>query len=147
MTNKPTGKPMGRPPKHIDWKEFEKRCAEHCTQQEICDALGVHDETLRIRIAKEYGLTFPEAYKKFSAPGKMSLRRLQFKHAEKNAAMAIFLGKVYLGQREADKVGDAPPNDENLALIHDLLRQNKELRAKLKHKDADGPEQQAATVD
>ena len=30
----------------------------------------------------------------------MSLRRIQYKLAEKNTAMAIFLGKQYLGQRD-----------------------------------------------
>lgn len=30
----------------------------------------------------------------------MSLRRIQMKLAEKNASMAIFLGKQYLGQRD-----------------------------------------------
>ena len=33
--------------------------------------------------------------------GKISLRRAQFRLAEKSAAMAIFLGKNYLGQRDA----------------------------------------------
>lgn len=38
----------------------------------------------------------------------MSLRRLQFKHAEKSASMAIWLGKQYLGQRDTpEPVGDA----------------------------------------
>ena len=38
--------------------------------------------------------------KKYSAKGRTSLRRYQFKLAEKNAAMAIFLGKNYLGQKD-----------------------------------------------
>ena len=49
---------------------------------------------------RTYELTFAEAYKKYSAKGKVSLRRAQFKLAEKNASMAIFLGKQYLGQRD-----------------------------------------------
>jgi hypothetical protein len=33
--------------------------------------------------------------------GKKSLRRLQFEHAKKYWGMALFLGKIYLGQKEA----------------------------------------------
>ena len=42
--------------------------------------------------------------------GKVSLRRMQFLQARKSAAMAIWLGKQYLGQRDHDKIeiGGAP---------------------------------------
>ena len=36
--------------------------------------------------------------------GKISLRRSQWRLAEKNVTMAIFLGKQYLGQREVTEV-------------------------------------------
>lgn len=39
-------------------------------------------------------------FKKKSAGGKMSLRRYQFELAKKNASMAIWLGKQYLGQSD-----------------------------------------------
>ncbi|MCK9319974.1 hypothetical protein, partial [Methanoculleus sp.] len=45
-------------------------------------------------------------YKKGQEGGKMSLRRIQWKHAEKNPSMAMFLGKVYLGQRENKQVDE-----------------------------------------
>lgn len=41
-----------------------------------------------------------EIWEAGQAEGKMSLRRSQYRLAEKNAAMAIHLGKVYLGQKE-----------------------------------------------
>lgn len=46
-------------------------------------------------------MNFAEVYQKENAKGKMSLRRNQFKLSEKSAAMAIFLGKNYLGQRDS----------------------------------------------
>lgn len=39
-----------------------------------------------------------DAFEQGAVEGQVSLRRKQFKLAEKNAAMAIFLGKNYLGQ-------------------------------------------------
>ena len=45
-------------------------------------------------------MTFSEAYKTYSVDGKVSLRRMQFNLAKTSAAMAIFLGKNMLGQRD-----------------------------------------------
>lgn len=45
-------------------------------------------------------MTFADTYKSKSQVGKSSLRRAQWKLAEKNASMAIWLGKQYLGQRD-----------------------------------------------
>ncbi len=42
---------------------------------------------------------FREGWERGRGKGKVSLRRAQFKLAETNASMAIFLGKLYLGQR------------------------------------------------
>ena len=42
-------------------------------------------------------MTFADTFKKYSSKGKVSLRAYQFALARKNAAMAIFLGKNYLG--------------------------------------------------
>lgn len=96
---------MARPKIEWDetkWRTFERLCAIMCTQEEICGVLGVTDKTLLRLIEEHYGLDFPEAYARFTASGKASLRRMQFALAEKNAIMAIFLGKVYLKQREND---------------------------------------------
>ena len=47
----------------------------------------------------------------------MSLRRIQYKLAEKNTSMAIFLGKQYLGQRDNVEV----KNPEELNKVTELL--------------------------
>ena len=46
----------------------------------------------------------------------MSLRRMQYKLAEKNTAMAIFLGKQYLGQKDNIEV-----EHKDLSKVEELL--------------------------
>ena len=94
-------KKMGRPRKVILKTEFEKLCAMQCTQLEICGWFGVSPDTITRWCKENYnGKTFADAYKELSQDGLISIRRMQFKHAERSPAMAMFLGKVYLGQRE-----------------------------------------------
>lgn len=93
---------MGRPPKDIDWKLFESLCKIHCTHDELSSVLEVSKATLYERTQKQYSEDFPTIYKRFCDGGKASLRRIQFKQAEKNTSMAIWLGKVYLGQKDTD---------------------------------------------
>ena len=45
-------------------------------------------------------MSFSEVFSIKREKGKVSLRRSQFKLAEKNPTMAIWLGKQYLGQRD-----------------------------------------------
>ena len=96
-----TQKKMGRPRKEIKKEQFESMCAIQCTLDEICAVLGVTDVTLNTWCKETYeGRTFSEVFAEKRGLGKMSLRRSQFKLAEKSAAMAIFLGKNYLGQTD-----------------------------------------------
>ena len=90
----------GRPQKEIDKKIFENLCGLQCTLEEIAGVFDCSVDTIERWCKREYGETFAEVYKKHSAKGKTSLRRIQFKLAEKSAAMAIFLGKNYLGQKD-----------------------------------------------
>ena len=90
----------GRPQKEIDKKIFENLCGLQCTLEEIAGVFDCSADTIERWCKREYKQTFAEVYKKHSAKGKMSLRRTQFKLAEKSAAMAIFLGKNYLGQKD-----------------------------------------------
>jgi hypothetical protein len=69
-----------------------------CTQEETAAFLNVALSTF-----KEFCKRHPEAKDTFhdgNQAGKVSLRRNQFALSKKNAAMAIWLGKVWLGQRE-----------------------------------------------
>lgn len=94
---------MGRPKKVIDQRMFEEMCKLQCTRDEVCAVLGVQDDTLNRWCKETYdGRTFSAVFSEKRENGKMSLRRKQFALAETSAAMAIFLGKNYLGQ--TDKV-------------------------------------------
>lgn len=86
--------PAGRPKKEIDYVTVEKLANIQCTQDEIASFLGISKRTL-LRDEK-----FNELFAKGRESGKMSLRRIQWKHAEKSATMAIWLGKQYLGQKD-----------------------------------------------
>ena len=87
-------KKAGRKKIEIDYELVEKLAHIFCTKDEIAVILDV-DRTTLIRDEK-----FSLAYEKGREGGKMSLRRMQIKLAEKNSTMAIWLGKQYLGQRD-----------------------------------------------
>lgn len=93
-------KPTGRPRKEIDQEQFEKLCALHCTQAEICGFFDITEKTLAKWCKETYNETFSQVFKSKSEAGKISLRRYQFELAKKSATMAIFLGKNILGQKD-----------------------------------------------
>lgn len=95
-------KKMGRPRIEIDESQFKKLCEYMCTLEEISGIFNCSEDTIERWCKRTFGMTFADTYKKYSAEGRMSLRRKQFALAETSAAMAIFLGKNYLGQ--TDKV-------------------------------------------
>lgn len=97
---------MGRPRKPIKIEQFESLCAIQCSKEEICAVLGVSDKTLDKWVKEVYGeeTSFSEVFRQKRAGGKASLRRTQWRHAEKNIVMSIFLGKQYLGQADLAKV-------------------------------------------
>jgi hypothetical protein len=103
--------PAGRPKKEIDYATVEKLANIQCTQEEIASFLGISSRTL-LRDEK-----FKELFARGRENGKMSLRRIQWKHAEKSATMAIWLGKQYLGQRDNIEVS----NSEEINKVKDLL--------------------------
>ena len=111
-------KKMGRPSIKINQTEFEKLCALQCTEEEIAGFFNCSVDTICNWCKKTYNMTFSDIYKKKSVYGKISLRRNQFKIAQKNASMAIFLGKNILGQKDniADEISFKGINDNILDL-------------------------------
>lgn len=91
---------MARPRKEIDQKQFENLCALQCTKDEICSFFELTDKTLENWCKRTYKVGFSEVFKLKHGKGKISLRRAQFQLAQKNANMAIWLGKQYLGQKD-----------------------------------------------
>lgn len=91
---------MARPRKEIDQKQFENLCGLQCTLEEICGWFDVCSDTLETWCKRTYKRGFSEVFAQKRGAGKISLRRSQWRLAEKNATMAIFLGKQFLGQRD-----------------------------------------------
>ena len=96
---------MARPRKEIDQKEFEGLLAIQCTLEEVASYFdyklnGCSVDTIERWCKRTFGESFAEVSKRKREYGKISLRRSQFKLAEKSPAMAIFLGKNYLGQKD-----------------------------------------------
>lgn len=122
MPRKPTGRPNGRPKKTVkppvdpkappaEWRgtipEKEINLDQvlywtelQATAEEIAGAFRVSVDTLDRRLREAFGMGFAELRKRCNGLHKLSLRRYQFQQAERNATMAIWLGKIWLGQRE-----------------------------------------------
>lgn len=112
---------MARPRIEIDKKIFKNLCSIFCTLEEIANIFDCSEDTIERWCKREYGMSFADTYKKESARGKSSLRRLQFELAKKSPAMAIFLGKNYLGQ--SDKVEQTVTHEvEDLSPLAEMLR-------------------------
>lgn len=126
---------MARPRKEIDSEQFEKLCALQCTLKEIAGWFGCSEDTIERWCQREYQdengqpMSFAEAYKNFSVDGKISLRRFQFKQAEKNPSMAIWLGKQWLGQRDNIDVGVTDDKAREVEALDEYFKHRNENRA------------------
>lgn len=107
----------GRPRIEISLGEFKKLCGLQCTLEEIAGFFDCSSDTIERWCKRELGISFADAFKRFSVGGKISLRRNQFKLAEKSAAMAIFLGKQYLEQKDSFEYEDK----ESIARLDAIL--------------------------
>ena len=90
--------PAGRPKKEIDYVLVSKLSKIFCTQEEIAVILDVSASKL------QHDKKFLQVFKRGRETAKSSLRRTQFAQAKKYYAMAIWLGKQYLGQREPREI-------------------------------------------
>lgn len=117
MARKPTGKPNGRPKvsvkvkeglseREIDLDQVIYWVGMQASCQEIAASFRVSSDTLVRRIKENFGMSFAQLKERTDGGAKLSLRRFQFKLAEKNASMAIWLGKQWLGQRDNEKIED-----------------------------------------
>lgn len=118
-------KKMGRPKKEINKDQFEKLCGIMCTLSEIAGIFSCSEDTIERWCKETYQLTFAETFKIHSASGKASLRRMQFKLAERSAAMAIFLGKQYLGQKDSVEFEDKEALARLDAILYGLIDKSK----------------------
>lgn len=132
MNEKKLSNKGGRPEKKIDKNAFEKLCHIQCTQEEIADFFECSTDTLRRFCKKEYKKRFCEVYKKKRVGGKISLRRIQFKHAEKNPSMAIWLGKQYLGQQDNPTENTTGEEDKSFNNLIEAIKNVRKTKSKAK---------------
>ena len=82
----------------INLAELEKLAGMQCTDEEVAAWFGVSTRTIERRRKSP---VFAETMERGKAKGRISLRRSQLRILEQgSAAMGIFLGKQYLGQRD-----------------------------------------------
>ena len=109
----------GRPIKLISklGEEFITKLAGlMCTDEEIAAMMSDEHESIVVDtlLNENNKATFLECKIKGQATGKASLRRNQFKLSETNAAMAIFLGKNWLDQKDKQEVKTELGGDGNI---------------------------------
>lgn len=99
--------PAGRPRKEFDKKTFSDLIGLGCSQEEICwffrdvNGKSANIDTLSRWCKRTFGLNFQE-YKAQNGlmALKIQVRKNQLELSKKSPAMAIWLGKQYLGQKE-----------------------------------------------
>lgn len=116
----------GRPRIEINKKTFEGLCEIQCTKSEIAGWFRCSEDTLERWCKREYKMNFEDVFAIYRGNGRISLRRSQFRLAQKSAVMGIWLGKQYLGQKDEttvnqniapivikDDLDDDEPNDKS----------------------------------
>ena len=111
---------VGRPPTKIDKKDFEALCGIQCTLFEIASFFGCTRQIIERWCKREYRRPFKEVFAEKRGRGRISLRRIQWQLAEKSTAMAIFLGKNYLGQNDRQNMEVSGPNGKPVEVTQKL---------------------------
>ena len=119
---------VARPRKEIDQAEFEKLGALQCTQAEIAGFFNLSEDTVERWCKRTYKESFAVVFANKRCDGKISLRRSQFRLAEKDSRMARWLGKQYLEQKE--------PIDEKRLEI-ELLKLESQIKDNQPEEDLD----------
>jgi len=105
---------MARPRIDVDREQFEKLCGLQCTKEEIAGYFDCSEDTIDRWCKREYKESFAVVFGKKRVTGKISLRRSQFRMAETNPTMAIWLGKQYLGQAERQEIAVSVNDDDTV---------------------------------
>jgi hypothetical protein len=103
----------------IDLVQLEKLCSIGCTDKNLAAFFGTCVRTIeKLRKNPDYA----EAMNRGEAKGHISLRQVQIKLAEKgNAAMAIWLGKQWLNQRDVTPIELTGAKGKPVALSLEVL--------------------------
>lgn len=120
---------MARPRIDIDKDQFEKLCSIQCTEEEIAGFFKCSVDTIERWCEKNYKARFAEVFAQKRGLGRISLRRSQFRLAETNPTMAIWLGKQWLGQTDKQEVAVSVNDDDTI----------KEMESYFESKQAENP--------
>ena len=100
----PQPKKTGRPPNLLadgrTLRMIRKLAEIQCTQQEAASVLGVHKDTFNDFLRSPTDKRAADAWEMGREEGKVALRRLQWRTAQKSTTMQIWLGKQWLNQRD-----------------------------------------------
>ena len=108
----------GKISKEVALEQLEKLASMHATEQEMAAFFDMSLQRFNERVSANPAAQ--EAIEAGRAKGRLTLRRYQMKMAESNASMAIFLGKVMLGQKDYLV---APPSAVNGGNVGDDARE------------------------
>jgi hypothetical protein len=109
----------------IDFELLERLSALQCTDEEIAATLGVSTRTIESRRKQP---AFAQALERGKAKGRISVRRAQMRQLEAgNAAIAIWLGKQLLGQRDVTPLDFQGPSGQeermSLGVLDEIIKQ------------------------
>lgn len=104
----------------IEWIEM------HATLAEIASSFHVSPNTLNARLQEYFGVGFDDLKQLCQGKGNLTLRRYQFRLAEKNTAMAIWLGKQWLDQCDNPTAVTIAP--ETVSKFEQMMSQIKEAQ-------------------
>jgi hypothetical protein len=104
FTRLPHQPKRGALPGILDWTKIDSMLHIQCTGEEIASILDISYDTLERCCRRDKKMKFAEYSTMKRQGGKASLRRKQWAMADKNVAMAIWLGKVMLGQKETQEI-------------------------------------------
>ena len=126
----------GRPQIDISKTQFENLCKLQCTKEEIASWFNCSEDTIDRWCKRTYGESFAVVFKQKRGVGKISLRRSQFRMAQKNPTMAIWLGKQYLGQRDQQDITVSDRSEDTIKRMDEFFSK-KEAEDKEETKDND----------
>ncbi len=86
-----------RRPINVDRDELEELASLGCTHLEAASWFGCTEAEFKVLLQDP---ELRRIWRRGKGRGRIRLRRAQFNLAEKNATMAILLGKRFLGQRD-----------------------------------------------
>lgn len=112
----------GRPETPIDWNLVDKFIQSGCTPNEISGHFRLSRERFYERFKLHHNVDYTTYSMNLAGSGQALLRLSQYNKAlnndsKGNTQMLIWLGKVMLGQREPEVEKSRPPNDDQLDLF------------------------------